>query len=184
MLRSKLDAFKFDIDKQHYLLGKILLLQGMQAVGNTNCRLEDLHYTEFNKPYFSNGFHFNISHSGNYVLCVISDHYEVGIDIEEIKSININEFSDCFTQNEWDCIRNSDTILSSFYTYWTRKEAIMKADGRGMHIPLMSFEVFNNPSLVDSNSWYTKELTVADGYVAHLATNKDIRENYSIQQII
>lgn len=41
----------------------------------------NVYYNEYGKPYLDNGLYFNISHSKNVIVCVISDR-EVGIDIE------------------------------------------------------------------------------------------------------
>ena len=44
----------------------------------------DIFYNENRKPYVKNNpIYFNISHSGEYIVCVVSDK-EIGVDIQEV----------------------------------------------------------------------------------------------------
>ena len=45
---------------------------------------EEMLFTESGKPYFNKGPHFNVSHSGEYVVLAIHPSLDVGIDIERI----------------------------------------------------------------------------------------------------
>jgi 4'-phosphopantetheinyl transferase len=181
---NKARLFRLEIDSCRYLLGKILLARGLEMMGYTNVSLDDVRVSSFNKPYFSDSIYFNISHSGNYVVCGVSTEYELGIDLEEMRSIDIHDFKQGFTDREWDYIINSPDPVPTFYQLWTKKEAVIKADGRGLHISLLSFDVINEPVMLDSKQWSTKSLFIADGYATHVATSEDIRNNYLIRQII
>ena len=91
------------------------------------------------------GIAFNLSHSGRYAVCVIWGGCHVGIDIEahqadlETLSIARHYFSTA-EQAELATLPEAKRI-QGFYTCWTRKEAVIKADGRGLQIPLASFDV-------------------------------------------
>lgn len=87
-------------------------------------------YNENGKPYFLNGnIYFNISHSEDYVVCVVSDK-PIGIDIEKIKARNhklvMNHY---FSDLEKRYIDSSVDTLKTYWTIWTLKEAILKFYG-------------------------------------------------------
>ena len=73
-------------DAHAYLYGKLLLKEAISQLGFDHS-LEFMQKTKYGKPYFKNNdFGFNISHSGEYIVCVIStdEKQNLGIDIEEI----------------------------------------------------------------------------------------------------
>ena len=93
---------------------------------------------------------FSLSYSINVGLIAVTQGREIGVDIEfknrfyDYEEIIENFFSEkekhlCHYQHE----RNK---IDSFYLLWTKKEALVKAFGAGLIIPLSSFNV----SLLDS----------------------------------
>lgn len=161
-------------DAQLSLLGRVLLIKGMEQ---RKCRFDesDMKYNAFNKPYFdSNDISFNISHSGRIVVCVLTYMGDIGIDIEKIDPIEVSDFKSQMTNNEWKLISESKNISHSFLNYWTQKEAVIKAHGNGLSIPLKSFEIQNNKTTVDSKNFFLKEVTIMNDYSCHVALNKSI----------
>ncbi len=92
---------------------------------------------------------FNLSHSGEYVLYAVANNRKVGVDIEYIRdfadSDNIAERF--FSKSEMDEYYNLpfEARKRAFYSFWTRKEAFIKAVGEGLYIPLNSFSVSLGP---------------------------------------
>ncbi|PKV49534.1 4'-phosphopantetheinyl transferase [Aquimarina sp. MAR_2010_214] len=171
-------------DAQLSLLGRVLLKKGMEKV---NCSFDesDLKYSDFNKPYFNSCvINFNISHSGEFVVCVLTDIGDVGIDIEKIDSIEINDFKSQMTPNEWEQISTSENTKNSFFKYWTQKEAIIKAHGKGLSIPLKSFEVQNNKTVIDTENFFLKKIKISNDYYCHLALKSSLYAKITIQEII
>lgn len=84
------------------------------------------------KPYFINfpDIYFNISHSGKYVACVVSDK-EVGIDIEGDRKASISLAGRFFCPEEVSWINEADSE-DRFFRIWTLKEAYGKAIGCGV----------------------------------------------------
>ena len=80
------------------------------------------------KPYLKPhpDFHFNISHSKSAVAVIFSQD-AVGIDIEEIRPVNLKVAEHYFTTAEQDYV-NQDKNLSyeHFFEIWTKKEAYIK----------------------------------------------------------
>lgn len=93
-------------------------------------------YGAHGKPYFKNyPFYFSISHSGNYVFCVISEQ-EIGADIQ-IKAPKVNErvLQHFFSREEkeyWQQCGTQEEQRDFFYQMWCRKEAYAKLTGEGI----------------------------------------------------
>ncbi|GAB6259453.1 4'-phosphopantetheinyl transferase family protein [Peribacillus sp. N1] len=96
----------------------------------------------YGKPFLSNfpSFHYNISHSGEYVVCAVHD-AEVGVDIEKVGPFDLQLAKGFFTEEEYKQVLEAEDGLSSFYDIWTLKESYIKAKGKGLSIPLHSFNV-------------------------------------------
>ncbi len=98
-----------------------------------------LGYNEHSKPYIINdsNFHFNISHSSDYV-CLAFSNNEVGIDIEKHTKNRMYLAKRYFSPDEQSaCVNN----IGSFYDIWTMKEAYVKARGIGLSYGLNKFSV-------------------------------------------
>ena len=93
-------------------------------------------YGQNGKPYFTNlPICFNLSHSGDYVLCVVSD-TEVGAAIQQMNDIDYWKTAERFFQSEEiSMMRKLSTEAEQkrcFYRLWTRKEAYGKFTGDGV----------------------------------------------------
>lgn len=102
---------------------------------------------EYGKPHISgSGIRFNISHSQYKGVVAVCRNVLVGIDCEVRKEdIDIDALvQDVFSEQEqiqFSQIPEPDNRMDAFYRCWTRKEAIVKAIGKGLYIPLSSFSV-------------------------------------------
>ena len=83
---------------------------------------------------------FNISHAGDYVVGVVSDG-EVGCDIERNVNAPLEIAEHYFYSAEREYIEAASDPGKAFFTLWTLKESYMKMTGRGMSLPLDSFEI-------------------------------------------
>lgn len=131
-IQNDILAFRRDEDATASLLGKLLLQEGLKRL-EIPLRWEDFGVTKKDKPFFLNGPEFNISHSGQVVVCAIASG-KVGIDIEKIRKVSIDHFNRQFSENEWKIIHNAADREQQFFEFWAIKEAVIKADGRGMEI--------------------------------------------------
>ena len=113
------------IDKQLSVCGKLLLLELLKEYNSKNS-LADLKYNEYRRPCFDCRPDFNIAHSGNIVICAMTDEGQIGIDIEQINKLDFADFTDFFTDNEWHFINDHINKFDGFYNFWTRKEAVLK----------------------------------------------------------
>ncbi len=170
-LQTKILKYRHWEDAQRSLLGKVLLMDGLQYLGLKQYFLKDMKLSEFKKPYFDNSIDFNISHSGAFVLCAICLTGKIGIDVEEIKPILFSDFNMYFSNKEWNEIEHSHNSIASFFTYWTEKEAFLKAIGMGLNIPLNEVEILDNKIKWNNVDWFLRQLYLDNDYVAHLSGN-------------
>ncbi len=132
-------------------------------------------YAPYGKPFLlsHNGIKFNVSHSGDYVVCAISS-TEIGIDVEKIRDINCiqiaNRFFTTEENNYLNNTQNRQNIVENFYEIWTLKESLVKAIGTGLSFGLKSFSVIKKNSvkktihLKNNNLYYIKNLDFTNNY--------------------
>lgn len=168
-MKRRVLAYKNWRDRHNYLFGKMLLLHGIDVFGLRKFDLDNMKYSPYGKPYFDESINFNISHSGKYVVCALSDEGPIGIDVEEVRDINIDNFRQVWTVNEWKRLNKSFYVNREFFYLWTRKEAVIKADGQGLSIELESIDVSSDRVICNGDIWYLKELLVDNEYFVHLA---------------
>lgn len=134
---DKIKKLKQLKDRQQSLGAGILLLN---LLNNLGMKAEGLYYDENGKPVMQ-GVSFNLSHSGDMVVCAISEK-PVGIDIEKIKEMKLNVAERFFTQSEKEYLEHfaGDKKKEEFFRLWTMKESYMKYTGEGMKLALDRFE--------------------------------------------
>jgi 4'-phosphopantetheinyl transferase len=169
--QTKILKYKYWEDAQRSLLGKALLMKGLNLLGLTRYSLFDLKFTKFHRPYFDDSIDFNISHSGVFVICAISITNKIGVDVEEIKGIQLDDFINNFSEKEWQEILKKDNGFYSFYKHWTQKEAFLKAIGMGLNVPIREVEILDNKITWDNNEWFLQEIKLDERYIAHLSSN-------------
>lgn len=99
---------------------------------------------EKGKPFIADkeNIFFNISHSGDYVVCAVSDR-EIGIDIEKRAKARMEVAGRFFHKREVLALNAlaDDERNNLFYDYWSVKESFLKYIGTGLARPLDSFLV-------------------------------------------
>jgi 4'-phosphopantetheinyl transferase len=124
---------------------------------------------------------FNLADSGPMAIVAISAGREVGIDIERIRpGIEIADPAKmCFTERELAAlaqIPHADRV-PAFFSCWTRKEALLKAQGTGLMRPPNEVEVglgrydprnTGRPD-TDTEGWFVAALDLGSDYAGALA---------------
>ena len=129
---------------------------------------------------------FNLSHSGERFVVAIALGMEPGVDIERIRAgrdlAGIARWS--FSPAEQEEVAAAPEPMDAFYRIWSRKEAVIKADGRGIAIGLDRFDVNAGepPALLDARwegavpgeaaRWSLHSLEAPSGYAAALAVRR------------
>lgn len=161
--KEKIDSKKQNYDKLRSLAAGVLLNRVFFNNGYNPSGVE-VYCNQHSKPYADVNFYFNISHSGDKVICAVCSE-EIGCDIEKIRDINESLIARCFTEKEQIFI-NDET---KFFRLWTAKESLLKAIGTGITEKLKSFElcVENNkllPIKYDNIDYSFKELHILKDY--------------------
>lgn len=142
--KQRVDKFCFDDDKKRTVAAEMLI---RKAISN-QCKTppENINFCigDHGKPFLKNiPIEFNISHSGNFVVCAVANS-PVGIDIEEIRPVDLKVTKRICTEEELlyifgkkpsknDFKRTTDKeILTRFFKVWTTKEAYGKCIGKGI----------------------------------------------------
>jgi 4'-phosphopantetheinyl transferase len=145
--QKKIMKFAFQEDRNRALLGDLLartvIIQKLK-ISNTQIIFG---YNAYGKPFLQDypSFHFNLSHSGKWIVCA-ADNESLGIDVEEIKASNLDVAERCFTAEEYrqlTAIQDQKLRTSFFFDLWTLKESYIKAEGKGFSIPPDSFEIIS-----------------------------------------
>jgi len=132
---------------------------------------------------------FNLSHTSHIALLAVTCELEVGVDVEQLRLIDTAIAERFFSDRERAELRTlaGPQWLDGFFNCWTRKEAVLKAEGVGIGVSLDAFDVTLLPgdvaSLVDfrpasglTADWHIAELRPAPGFVGALATRTAPRE--------
>ncbi len=129
--------------------------------------------TAYGKPYLEDyeDFHFNLSHSGSWVVCATSSK-PVGIDVEKIREIDLKIAQRFFSKEEARDLfsKKDEEKIGYFFELWTLKESYIKADGRGLSLPLNSFSFrIENDNIIfmsenESKNFFFKKYDVDTEY--------------------
>lgn len=135
---------------------------------------------------------FNMTHSEDLTLIAVCLQSEVGIDVEIVRSVD--EWRDIakshFSDDEYHDLLAEPVELQrdAFFRCWTRKEAVIKAIGMGLSMPLSSFTVSTAQEAAllhcswneaAASQWTLEHLEPAPGFVGALAIEGT---EWSIQQ--
>ncbi len=179
--------FRFERDCSHFIVAhgllRIILSRYVGVEPSRLCFCSNL----YGKPALvaSSGqaaVRFNLSHSDGLALYAIAKDREVGIDLERIQTdFAFEQIGEQFLSSreaaELDalptCLRRE-----ALFTWWTRKEAFIKARGQGLSLPLDQFSVSLAPSQParlythepgEALHWSLQDIMPGFGYVATLA---------------
>ncbi|WP_158273984.1 4'-phosphopantetheinyl transferase family protein [Allosediminivita pacifica] len=133
---------------------------------------------------------FNLSHSDGLGLLALTRDTPVGVDIERVRTsadlMSIAEGSFAPAEAAALAALPVSQRTETFFACWTRKEAIVKADGRGLAVDLGAFSVSLDPVDAPRATFGPdvfeagfrpdiRDLPVPAGYRAALATMPAIR---------
>ena len=187
--QRRAEGFYFPRDRARYVVGRGLLrtlLGGYLDRDPVGLRFS---YSAYGKPRLAGpagepALHFNLAHSGGLALYALARGRELGIDVEQVRPDFAGEeiAARFFSPREVAALRAVPAGLrrEAFFHCWARKEAYLKATGKGLSLALDGFDVAlapgepaallavrDNPA--EAGRWSLRALEPAPGYVAALA---------------
>ena len=111
---------------------------------------------------------FNISHAGEWLLIAISRPRRLGVDVEQIRPDRdvravTEELLDAADRDAVTRAAGQEGVRA-FFRHWTRYEALVKARGDGLVVPLRGLAEV-------AAGFEVRELDVTRGYVAAVAAD-------------
>ena len=165
-------------DRRQSLGAGLLLNRVLQRHGFC---MDDMIFGEHGKPEIS-GLCFNMSHSHDYVICVVSDK-AVGCDIEKVGKLREKMAERYFTDKEAAFLNafKEEEKTDVFYRIWTMKESYVKMTGEGIQLGFKrcefqmddSVNVYRDGALCDC---FIKEYPL-DGYKVAICAQENTFSN-------
>ncbi len=195
--RARIEKFARREDKIRCLYAGLLTEYALVRYWNFKKGSISFLTSSFGKPYVegTNNVHFNVSHSGEWVVCVV-DEQPVGIDVERIVPVDLQIAQAYFSNTEKEnlfALERSEQ-LHFFYQLWTLKESFLKLVGKGLSIPLDTFTIAIDPEnsitisecVENTAAVYFKQFDFDPGYAIAACAMSDSFENVvslSVQEI-
>ena len=129
-------------DHKKQMLGAGLLLQRVLALcfdgGDCNFKYS---VGEHGKPKVE-GLEYNLSHSGNFVICAVSDK-PIGCDVEKIRKAPKEIAERFFAEGEKQYLARAsvEQYDEEFFRIWTMKESFVKMTGEGLSLSMATYEI-------------------------------------------
>ncbi|MEP7054476.1 MAG: 4'-phosphopantetheinyl transferase superfamily protein [Actinomycetota bacterium] len=143
--------FRFDVHRRRYVAGRAAVRRTLASVVAADPSELVFDYGEHGRPDLAGHplISFNLSNSESVGLLVVSAAGRVGVDVEVVRP----DFADLRVADRFFApgeIRRLRALPMAerdhaFFRCWTRKEALLKAHGAGLTLPLREFEVSFEP---------------------------------------
>lgn len=176
--------FYFEQHRRAFIVGRGFLRDVLSRYLKSKPEMLEFSYGPYGKPALSRDtrLRFNMSHSHNVGLLAITEDNQLGVDIEHIRADFATEdiarrfFSRCEV-DVFNTLQKEEQV-SAFFRCWTRKEAFIKATGRGLSQELAGFDVTLGPGVRaellrveddDASRWSLCDIDVGEDYAGALA---------------
>lgn len=137
--RERVQGYHYFADQDRSILGEYLSKHMLSKLCDVSFNEIRFCRTALGKPYWNDDIHFNISHSGKWILCGIAAS-PIGVDTEHIKPVMLENVETVLTERERQIITESPEKDELFYRIWSAKESYLKAIGKGFNISANEIE--------------------------------------------
>jgi len=152
--RTRAARFHLAADRERFLAARGVLREILARYLNTTAACLRLRLGSSGKPFLLDHGHlrFNISHTGGTMLVAVAREREIGVDIERLDAhVATEELAETTLSMPERRVLNrlrGESRRGAFLAFWTRKEALVKADGRGLSLQLPDIDVSSPAGLV------------------------------------
>jgi 4'-phosphopantetheinyl transferase len=181
---DRMYRFHFAADRERYAFAHATLRRILGRYLNQRPEKICFRVNRFGKPELADedlSLHFSLSHCKSIAVLAVTHGLPLGVDVEDVRPIEPEVATAHFSARELSDLDRlqGDAWLNGFYRCWTRKEAILKAEGIGLHRALDSFDVSLLPNapaeLIETREplkypWKLFGLSPASGTIGALAT--------------
>jgi 4'-phosphopantetheinyl transferase len=187
---KRADRFRFERGRRRYVV-KQALLRIILSEFYLDCRPVEIRFgtnrhgkPHLKRPFNGNRFFFNTSDSDELALFAFARNAMIGIDVECLRAVSdaakIAAQTFCRAENlALHCLPPHQK-QAAFFNCWTRKEAFIKALGKGLSYPLNRFEVSIAPGeaarlisieddFKEADKWSLASMLPMHGYIGALA---------------
>ena len=185
--------FHFERLQRHFVAGRGFLRHVLARY--LQVRPEELRfsYNEYGKPSLTgeHNLQFNMSHSHEVALVAVTRDAVIGVDVEYIRADFASEdiATRFFSRLEVETFSSlpAEERVAAFFRCWARKEAYIKAIGKGLSQPLDGFDVTLAPAdpaaLLragedDKVKWTLTDIAVGADYASALVVEGEPRQIY------
>jgi 4'-phosphopantetheinyl transferase len=184
--RERMQRFHFAPDRARYAVAHANLRRILGAYLQQPAAGLRFDANGFGKPELyqnesSSSLQFSLSHCRSIGVLAVAKGRPVGVDVEEVRPIEPEVADSHFSVSERAQLNRlqGDAWLLGFYRCWTRKEAILKAEGVGLSRALDSFDVSLLPDETAkllgtrkhfSYPWTLHDLLPSEGTIGSVAT--------------
>jgi 4'-phosphopantetheinyl transferase len=163
----------FEQDRNRFIAARSMLRRICAGYTGENPKSIRFRYGTHGKPELAGaGIHFNLSHSEDLAVYAFSSRLRVGVDIERIRPVADAEsiVRDFFSAVDHKSFVTIDPSLKneSFFRYWTRREALLKAMALGIATPPEDLHV-GVPN--GYGEWSVRDIAVGEGFAGALAAD-------------
>jgi len=186
--RERARRLRFHRDRRRFMVARARLRELLAARLGVAPESVELAYGTHGKPRLGSqsAWRFNLAHCDDVAVYAFSTANEVGIDIEAIRQEReadaiASRFFSRRENAEYSGLAPRDKPVG-FFNCWTRKEAVVKALGEGLSMPLNEFDVSLVPGAParvlriagargDGCGWRLESFSPLPGFIAAVASH-------------
>lgn len=189
---DRANRFHFEKHRRGFVVGRGFLRHVIGSYLGTSPDALRFSYGPYGKPaldgpHQDSSLRFNLSHSHGVALFAFTEDKQLGVDVEHIRADFASEeiARRFFSRSEVEslCALPVEQQVAAFFRCWTRKEAFIKATGKGLSQSLDRFDVTLAPEVPaallhvsddEAERWSMFDVEVGEGYAGALAVEGEV----------